>query len=285
MRSRRRSGPAAGPRPRRRRRGDRPGRRVSARACSSAVIVRCRAKTRPWRQASSPVSSATAVTWRLVDAHLDAPADQPRGRASSRWCRRADTDRARRASTQRRAVSGIAVGSGHQPCSSAQPVDRPRLERLVRARVDLRKPGVELVLEVELVGEHAGRARSWSPRSPAAARPRPWPADRPARRTATRPSAARRRRRTPPSGGRRGRGCRPGDPRPALAADAPEPLQAAGDPGQQILGLRGEHQHAGAGARVAQARDDDPAAAGLAVPDRHLRRGCQTSNWQTSPGR
>jgi hypothetical protein len=58
------------------------------------------------------------------------------------------------------------------------------------------------------------------------------------------------------------------DQRPRQAA---EPLKAAGDPGQQILRLRREDQHAGARARVAQARDHDPAAARLAVPDRHPR--------------
>jgi hypothetical protein len=51
---------------------------------------------------------------------------------------------------------------------------------------------------------------------------------------------------------------------------AAQALQAAGDPGEQVLALRREDQDAGAGARVAQARDDDPAATGLPVPDRDL---------------
>lgn len=46
----------------------------------------------------------------------------------------------------------------------------------------------------------------------------PWPADRPARRTAGRPSTARRAPRTHPSVGRRGRECRPGGPRAACRA-------------------------------------------------------------------
>ena len=58
----------AGSRPRRSSRCAR-----TARACSSVVIVRCRAKERGWRQASSPVSSAMAGTSRS-DARLDAPA-------------------------------------------------------------------------------------------------------------------------------------------------------------------------------------------------------------------
>jgi hypothetical protein len=57
------------------------------------------------------------------------------------------------------------------------------------------------------------------------------------------------------------------DQRPRQAA---EPLKAAGDPGQQILRLRREDQHAGARARVAQAGDHDPAAARLAVSNRQL---------------
>ena len=48
------------------RRGARGAGACSARACSSAVIVRCRANERACRQASSPVSSATARTSRWV---------------------------------------------------------------------------------------------------------------------------------------------------------------------------------------------------------------------------
>jgi hypothetical protein len=36
-----------------------------------------------------------------------------------------------------------------------QAVDRPGPGRAVLTRVDLQRPGVELILEVELVGEHA----------------------------------------------------------------------------------------------------------------------------------
>jgi hypothetical protein len=45
-------------------------------------------------------------------------------------------------------------------------------------------------------------------------------------------------------------------------------LQAAGDPGQQIMRLTREDQDAGTGAREAQAGDDHPAAAHLPVADR-----------------
>jgi hypothetical protein len=49
--------------------------------------------------------------------------------------------------------------------------------------------------------------------------------------------------------------------------------QAAANPGQQLRLLLAEHQRAGAGARVAQARNDDPARASLAMTDRHLELG------------
>ena len=49
-----------------------------------------------------------------------------------------------------------------------------------------------------------------------------------------------------------------------------EPLQAPGDAREQVLGLRREHQNAGARAREAQTGDDNPAAAALTVPDRDL---------------
>ena len=49
-----------------------------------------------------------------------------------------------------------------------------------------------------------------------------------------------------------------------------EPLHAAGDAGEQVLGLLAEHQHARARARVAKTRDHHPRAAGLAVTDGHL---------------
>ena len=47
--------------------------------------------------------------------------------------------------------------------------------------------------------------------------------------------------------------------------------QATPDAGQQIRRLPGEDQRAGTGARVGQARDNDPRPASLAVTDRHLR--------------
>ena len=67
--------------------------------------------------------------------------------------------------------------------------------------------------------------------------------------------------------------CRPGVQGPLAipherAGQAPQAPQAAGDPPQQVRGRLGEHQGAGAGARVAQAGDNDPAAAFLAMADR-----------------
>jgi hypothetical protein len=49
--------------------------------------------------------------------------------------------------------------------------------------------------------------------------------------------------------------------------------QAAPDPEQQLRDLLGEDQRAGTGARVAQARDDDPRPPGLALADRDLGLG------------
>jgi hypothetical protein len=59
------------------------------------------------------------------------------------------------------------------------------------------------------------------------------------------------------------------DQRPGKPA---QPPQALGDAPEQIVGLLGEHQGAGATARVAQAANHHPAAATLAVADRDRRR-------------
>ena len=55
-----------------------------------------------------------------------------------------------------------------------------------------------------------------------------------------------------------------------LSRQRPEARKAACDPGQQILRLLAEDEDAGAGARVSQARNDDPPPARLAMTDRHL---------------
>ena len=149
-------------------------------------------------------------------------------------------------------------------------IDRPRAQRLVRARVDLREPGVELVLEVELVGERRGRARSSSPRSPAAARRRPWPADRPARRSASRPCS------WPQNAANASDGRPPWPWMPAWRSQTsvrgrpPRRSRQPAIPASRSSVCVEKTKHAGARARVAQARDHDPAAARLAVADRDL---------------
>ena len=64
----------------------------------------------------------------------------------------------------------------------------------------------------------------------------------------------------------------------ALQTPAPRSLPA-------ILCLAPEDQHPGARPAEAQARDDNPSASRLSVPDGDLGGGYQTSNWQISPGR
>jgi hypothetical protein len=61
--------------------------------------------------------------------------------------------------------------------------------------------------------------------------------------------------------------------------------QAAPDAEQQIRSLLGEDDRAGARARVAQARNDDPRLALWPWPTAISSFGSQTSNWQISPGR
>ena len=153
-----------------------------------------------------------------------------------------------------------------------QAVAGPGADGAVLAGVDLRGPGVELVLEVELVGKHAaGLEVGLRVALPALddalglriARPAEVPAD---------PQLAAER------GELLGRAAVVGvdaglaipDQRLRQPAELPE---AAPDPGQQIRRLLGEDQRAGAGARVAQARDDDIALARLAVADRDLVLG------------
>ena len=274
MRSARRSAPAAGPRPSARRGARRAG-RCSARACSSAVIVRCLANDRGCRQASSPVSSATASDLALGRRGPRRGGRPAAGPASSRWCRSADTGSGGTRSTQRRSMSGAVGGSGAITSrSSMQPVDRAAAQRLVRPRRWRARrtsasscswksssfanapAGLEVALHEALQPLDA----------------RPWPADRAARRSASRPAAAPQNAANS-SVGRPPRACMPGlaIPDQRLAAARPATTGSAAIPNSRSGGLLGEDQRAGAGARVAQARDDDPAAAGLAVPDRDLR--------------
>jgi hypothetical protein len=56
------------------------------------------------------------------------------------------------------------------------------------------------------------------------------------------------------------------------------------DPGQQIRDLLSEDQRAGAGPRVAQARDHHVILAGLAVADRDLARGLPEIELADLPG-
>ena len=156
-----------------------------------------------------------------------------------------------------------------------QPVHRPGAQRLVRPRVDLEKPGVELVLEVELVSES-------SPRLEVRLRIALQPLD---RALGLRVGGLTEPPRDPKLAAERGeRVRRP----PAVAVDPglaiphqllrqrPQTRQTARDPRQQILGLLGEHQHPRARARIPQTRDHDPALTRLAVPDRDLPRGAAT---------
>ena len=119
----------------------------------------------------------------------------------------------------------------------------------------------------------AGRARSSSPDSPAAARPLPSPAGLLARRNTSRRAAARRTRhrhrvgRPPPA-------CRhPSRSHTISAGSAAQRPQTAAHAPQHVRCLLGEDQRARASARIAQTRDHDPPPAHLAVTDRDRRGG------------
>jgi hypothetical protein len=93
----------------------------------------------------------------LVDTDLDAPADQRRieavvvgVQAQMRVARNAHRPAAR-------GVGHLVGQRRHRLPLIDQAIERPGTERLVRARVDLPKPGVELVLEVQLVREPPAR--------------------------------------------------------------------------------------------------------------------------------
>ena len=114
MRSARRSGPAAGPRPRSR--PARRGRSRSARACSSAVIVRCarerraragrRARRCPARPRVTSRWSTRTSTRRPTSARVERVVVGVEAQVA---------DRAGPACTQRRSVSGIAPAAAPSP--------------------------------------------------------------------------------------------------------------------------------------------------------------------------
>jgi hypothetical protein len=142
-------------------------------------------------------------------------------------------------------------------------------QRLVRARVDLGKPAVELMLEVDLVGEdpaglEVGLGVALQPLNGALGLRISGSAEMPidlqlaAERSELVAGAA-------------VVGVDAGLAIPDQRVRQPAQLpKAAPDPGQQIGLLLAEDQRAGAGSRVAQAGDHDPALAGLAVADGDL---------------
>jgi hypothetical protein len=71
----------------------------------------------------------------------------------------------------------------------------------------------------------------------------------------------------------------------SVLGSAPSDHRQRRIPEQEIRRLGGEDKRAGAGARVAQTRDQDPRAARLAVPGGPRRPALHRSNWQISPGR
>ena len=234
------------------------------------------------------MSSATAEDLASGETRTSTRRPTRPGRASSRWCPRAGTDRAGPAVTQRRSMSGSAAGSGAITSSSSrEAVDRPRPQRLVGARVDASSnQRVELVLEVELVGEPAARLEVRLQRSPAGARRRPWPAGRPARRTASR------RRSSPQNAANASVGRPPWAWMPAwrsqtsVSGRPPSRHRQRAIPASRSgVSLR-EHQRAGAGARVAQAARPRPSPRRVwPWPTGDLAPAAPTrSNWQSSPG-
>ncbi len=181
-------------------------------------------------QASSPVSRTPDP--RLVDRDLDAATDQAGVEAvvvgvdaQVRIGRDPRDPAPRRVRHRLRQRAQLLVG---------EPVDRPGPQRLVRAGVDLQNHA-STGLESRW---RTGDPRSSSPRSPATARRRPWPArlaePPPDPKLAAEPSE----RVARPSGVAVNAGLTVPD---QLVRQPAEPLQAASDPGQQILSLRAEH--------------------------------------------
>ncbi len=177
----------------------------------------------------------------LVDADLDAAADERWVEAVGRWCRSAGADPA--------APSSSSVW----PCqaSTAAATPSPRAPRRAGRRAGPAgscacarwpcSPSRQADLGSRARWRTGGPAQSWSPGSPAAARPRPWPAGRRARRSASRLEL-------PADRGERlaratvvavDAGLPVPDQRRRQTAEA---LQAAGDPGQQVFCLLRDEQ-------------------------------------------
>ena len=210
----------------------------------------------------------------LADARPRRGGRPAAGPASSRRCRSAGRDPAGRAapsagrcpapsraaapSPRAPRSAGRSAGSAASCASAGSPARRTRRRAAAgsRARWRTRRPGSKLRLDevLQALDDALGLR---------IARLAEVPAD---------PQLRRRTRRTPRSGGRRRRAARPGGPRPASRGSAPSDHKQRRIPNSRSGGLLGEDQRAGARARVAQARDHDPAAARLAVADRDLAR-------------
>ena len=176
-------------------------------------------------------------------------------------------------STQRRSTSGAARRQRrHHRALLEQPVDRAAAQRLVHAR----RWRARRTRRRAAAGSRA-RSRTRRPGSKLRSQEVLQPLDdalglRIAR-LAEVPADLQLRRRTPANSsvGRPPWACSPDwRSQTSVSRQRPQRPQTAADPEQQIRRLLGEDQRAGAGARVAQARDHDPALAGLAVPDRDL---------------
>ena len=271
----RRSGPAGGSRPRAL--ADvacaRRAARRAPRWWAGSVKVSPPAKTRRWREASSPVSSADRGDLGLA-RRGPRPADRPgAGRASSRCGRSAG----RAAGGTRIDEAAVAVGQllgqrAHPRVLGREALgdDRPGGCGGLR-RVDPLAPAIELVLEVERGWRSAARPRSCRGRSGGRARARPWPGSRRGR-GSTQPTAS-----WPQKAAKRSVGrpppawIAPSRSQTSFSGSAPSRVEAAAHPPGDVGKLLREDERAGEGARVGQLGGDDEAAAGLAVADRDLR--------------
>ena len=189
-------------------------------------------------------------------------------------------------STQRRSVSGGRGGQRRHHLALLDAAGRPggsaaSCDGGVRA---LGEPGVELELEVELVRERpagleAALDEVLQPLDDALGlrigRRAEVPVD---------PQLAAERGELLASGGRRGRGCRPGDPRPASAAAPPATTDSARSrPAGPASAWRRSARRRRRASSPGTRRRPSRAASGRARPGPRPC-GSQRSNWQTSPG-